>query len=114
MPTYALDIQMPANTPSSDPIRSGIVLEAGTVIEQVILHVPSGHAGLAPVRVEMDGMRIVPVVGDFRLDNVPSLAIPVGRTMLRRSAIELVGYNEDTVNPHATRLLVIARGPGGA
>lgn len=107
MPTIALEVVMPANTSKVNAKRDPVVLEKGTRIDAIILHVPAGHQAKAPVWLEVNGSRVFPTNGrELRLDDVAGLRLPVGLTMSTRAELALVGYNEDTVDAHTTRVLV--------
>lgn len=106
-----LELTIPANTLEVAAVRSdAVVLPAGGSLDSLLLHVPSGHRGNVPVRLDLDGARYQPTQGEFRLNDVPDLElltapVPIGRT----ARLTLLGWNLDAVDAHTVRALAIGR-----
>jgi len=50
MPTYCVDLEIPANTPEDDPVERELEIREGVVVRWLIL-IPAGHHALARMRV---------------------------------------------------------------
>ena len=116
MPTYVLTVEAPADTAEADAVRDELRLPAGIVIDQVNIHVPVGNQATAPFRLEVNGAPWLPTPrGDgsetaFRLDDVAYQDVLAASVHLRRTTrLALVAWNEDTVNDHTVRVVVVAR-----
>lgn len=92
--TFAPNLTIPANTPSTVPVS--LAVPVGKVVaDEVRLIIPSGHAFLTGIAVEYKGTRVLPwddppawFVGDDD-DQVFPLDLQID------SALTLVGYNTD-------------------
>lgn len=114
MPIFVLQITIPASTAKRDAIRDAVTLDIGTIIDEVIIHVPAGNEATTPFWFEKDRMPVLPNDGRaFQLDDIPSLNLPAGIIMDRRGLFELVGYSTDGVDPHTIRAIIKTRTPSG-
>jgi hypothetical protein len=91
---------VPANTLEAAPFELKIGLPQNKVASMQII-IPYGHQGLARIRVESQGIEIVPAVGSntrwLRGDN---FTLEVNNFEVTNQEIKLVGFNLDTVNDH--------------
>ncbi|MHB1262021.1 MAG: hypothetical protein ACYC2H_09940 [Thermoplasmatota archaeon] len=111
--TFALKAVVPAATLKKDAVRSAKVrLPSKCVVDSLILAVPAGHEGEAPVWVEVNGAQVMPESegeGELRLDDATLELLAAPLVFGNSAELALAGYNDDAVNAHTTRLLAIGR-----
>lgn len=109
--THTFKVTINANTTKANAVKDAKTIRGGSVIDELLLHVPLGHQALQPVWFEESGATVIPSDGtEIALDDVSALVLVKDEPLWfpRETTFALAGYNTDTVNAHTTR--AIARG----
>jgi len=109
MPLICADINIPANTPQTSPVRVSVKVPAG-VIRKVWVLIPYGHKALAHLVVRHGETQIIPWYGDIHGDG-EQLVFDEIYEIPTEDILTLEGWNEDTKYDHRfiVRLLILPR-----
>jgi hypothetical protein len=109
MPLVCADINVPANTPQTSPVRVQVKVPAG-VIRKVWVLIPYGHKALAHLIIRHGETQIIPWYGDIHGDG-EQLVFDEVYELPTEDTLVLEGWNEDTKYPHRfiVRLLILPK-----
>ena len=111
--TFDARITTPASTAEASPLETDVALPQGT-LQRVIIHIPSGHAGLTGLALEYSREHIYPwgagswLEGDDQVV-IADLDFPIGG-----SPVTVRTYNTDDTYDHDHLLLFDVLDPAGA
>jgi len=109
MPLICADINIPANTPQTSPVRISVKVPAG-VIRKVWVLIPYGHKALAHLVIRHGATQIIPWYGDIHGDG-EQLVFDEIYEIPTEDTLTLEGWNDDTKYNHRfiVRLLVLPK-----
>ena len=109
LPLVCKDIDIPANTPQTSPVRVAVRVPAG-VIRKVWVLIPYGHKALAHLIIRHGETQVIPHEGDIHGDG-EELVFDEVYELQTNDVLTLEGWNEDSKYSHKfiVRLLVLPK-----
>jgi hypothetical protein len=110
-----LNLNVPADTAKADAVEDSVELRSPHIVTGLLMHIPVGHEFETAFWFEKNGGRWLPDNSDGEIRGDGNRQFPVitpnspgDRRVARKSATyELLGYNEDSQNPHEVQAYLI-------
>jgi hypothetical protein len=109
VPLVCKDIDVPASTPQTSPVKVSVKVPAG-VIRKVWVLIPYGHRALAHLIVRHGETQIIPFEGDIHGDG-EELVFDEVYELPTEDYLTLEGWNDDSKYSHKfiVRLLILPK-----